>query len=59
MPYLKKLASQVHLAPQGPKHYYQNCTIHESIHDSVGERSDSFKESKICLNRRQNHRIAN
>ena len=47
----------------GSDHCYQNRTIHdsihESIHDSVGERSDSFKESKICLNRRQNHRIAN
>ena len=40
-------------------HYYKNYMFHDSIHDSGGERSDSFKESKICLNRRQNRRIMN
>ena len=58
-----KLGAKPCNSPMAPGHCYQNRTIHDSIHksihDSVGERSDSFKESKICLNRRQNHRITN
>ena len=43
---------------KGKTQCYQNRTIHDSIHESIndsgGVRSDSFKESKICMNRRLN-----